>query len=185
MWLLRELRAQARGAGLLLALASAGVVGVSALLPTVDAELLSNPNTVEGGLRLTLIQNALGWVVVATALAVVATVAVAVARRARLFPASLLLGLGLGVMAIAGSLAGSNLLDACNPNATVHVRGDIACEQSAEWGHRVRFEPGLAFDVMNLGGAGAALAGALILSGVQSQRSRRRSFAGRQPVVWI
>jgi hypothetical protein len=43
----------------------------------------------------------------------------------------------------------------------------------------------MAFDAMNVGGAGVAVAGLLILSGTQSERRRRRSFAGREPVVWL
>jgi hypothetical protein len=187
VWLLRELLAQVSRLGLALGVLSAGAILVAVCLPIYERfPPLAGPGVYSRSpvrLENSLIGYREGWILVGL-LAVGLGLLFAYRRLGRLRPVAALALLGLGVMMLGASarFAEHNPVGYC----TV-VPADAFCAPSYPFAD-ARALPeasGYGFTLLDLGAAGFALSGLLLVLPAAVPRRRRRRFAGREAVVWL
>ena len=189
MWLLREVRAQLVRFGLALGVLAAGIVILGTCLPLVDGGTrLGAPARAYGSSPVSL-DNALiryqeGWLLFGTGAA--ALLLLAVYRRyrfGRVLVALLVIGIALAVPRLSDRAAAGPLLDPCSDRSAVRP-ADYACPVDQLF-HVQSFEPGYGFLVVEIGAAGLAAAGLLLLLPSTAPRNRRWTVPGREAVVWL
>lgn len=194
MWLAREIGAQLSRFGLALGLLSACVVVGGLCLPMIEAQIeaqsrLGAQQLTGSGLRgpsPVRIDNALigyseGWVVLGLAAGVVAVLALyRPAGRFSSLASLAIVGTGLSMAMTANHIAQSNLLHPCNER----VPGGLLCDPTLAIGYQ-NLPTGYGFELIDLGALGVVGAGLLLLLPAAAPRRHRRTFAGREDVVWL